>query len=73
LDYERIANGVIGVVALVFGLHAIATRRVTVGEDDEPEQIWLYGWRAIALGCIALVFAVLMFASALGFIQISSA
>ena len=72
MDYERLENGVIGAVALAFGIHAIATKRVTIGEDYEPEQLWLYGWRAIAIGFIALSFAALMFASALGFIQLSS-
>ena len=72
MDYERLTNGVIGLVALAFGLHAIATKRVTIGEDDEPEQMWLYGWRAIAIGIIALAFAALMFVAALGFVQFAN-
>ena len=72
MDYERLINGVIGVAALAFGLHAIATKRVTIGEDDDPEQMWLYGWRAIAIGIITLAFAALMFASALGLVQFAS-
>ncbi len=70
MDYEQLANGIIGVVALAFGLHTIVRKRVTIGENDEPEQMWLYGWRAVAIGFFSLAFAMLFFAAAFGLIQL---
>ncbi|MBL0730742.1 hypothetical protein [Piscinibacter sp. HJYY11] len=61
-----------GLAALVFGIHAIATKRVAfTGNDDEPET-WIYGTRAVAIGCVALATAGVFFASAVGMIHWSA-
>jgi O-antigen/teichoic acid export membrane protein len=60
-----------GVVALGFGLHAIVTRRVAIGDDDgEEPHTWWYGWRAVAVGTAALLAAALFFASAAGLVHL---
>jgi hypothetical protein len=59
-----------GIVLLAFGVHAIKTERVTFGDSEDNVQIWLYGWRAVAIGCLALAVAALFFLSAAGFIHL---
>jgi len=67
---KLLSDGVCGVVALIFGVYVIATKRLTIGEDCEDVQMWLYGWRAIAVGSAAVAVAILCFASALGIIHL---
>jgi hypothetical protein len=67
LTGEQFMNATGGVVALVVGVHAIATRRIAIShEGSEEPHTWLYGWRALAIGCAALVVAAIFFASAAG-------
>lgn len=54
------------IVAAVCGLHAVVTKRVTFGDDL---QVWLYGWRAVAIGCATLLIAALLAAMALGLVS----
>ncbi len=61
----------IGVVALVFGIHAVMTGRVTFGDDRDEVQVWLYGWRAVVVGFLAIAMAALLFASAAGFVKMA--
>jgi hypothetical protein len=59
-----------GIAALVFGLHALVTRRAAIGDDSDEPYMWLYGWRAVAIGCAAVLVAAVFFAAAAGFIQL---
>lgn len=59
LDHVMSALG--GVAALAVGVHTIVTRRVDVGEDEE---FWLYGWRAVVIGCVVVLAGLILFASA---------
>lgn len=60
-----------GVIASGVGIWAIATRRIAVGEDEHGEpNYWVYGWRAVLVGCVALAAAGVFFASALGLIHL---
>lgn len=56
-------------VAAVCGLHAVVTKRVTFGDDGDDLQVWLYGWRAVAIGCATLLVAALLAAMALGLVS----
>ncbi len=58
------AGGCIGVAA---GVSFIVSRRAAIGDDND---FWVYGWRAILIGCAALVMGALFFASAFGFVHI---
>ncbi len=49
-----------GGITLAYGLYAIVTRRIDVGEDDE---IWFYGWRAVVVGCACLLTAFVLFSA----------
>ncbi|MEY2689535.1 MAG: hypothetical protein RL375_3734 [Pseudomonadota bacterium] len=60
-------NTVGAAAALVFGVHTLITRRVKFGEDDDEYQVWLYGWRAVAIGLLALMLAAYFIASLLGY------
>ena len=72
MSHDAFLSIVGGMVALVVGFWAIITRRIAVGEDENSENnTWVYGWRAVAIGCAALSSALLFFASAAGFIQVN--
>lgn len=71
MDMERIYSGICGTLALVFGIYAIVTNRVQFGDEGDDAQVWLYGWRAIAIGFVALAVAVLFFVAAFGFIRLN--
>ncbi len=57
------------IVAAVCGVHAVVTKRVTFGDDGDDLQVWLYGWRAVAIGCATLLIAALLAAMALGLVS----
>ena len=59
----------VGVVFAGAGLHAIVTCKVAIGDEGEAPHLWLYGWRAVAVGIGGLVVAVLCFADAAGVIH----
>jgi hypothetical protein len=66
----QIQSMVGGFVALGVGLWAIITRRISVGEDEfGAPNYWVYGWRAVLVGCAALVTSCVFFASAAGLIH----
>ena len=69
MDMGRISDGIVGTMALVFGLHAIVTQRVTLADDVADDQIWLYGWRAVAIGLLFIAISIFCFACAFGFIH----
>ena len=69
MDIERISSGVVGTMSLVFGIHAIVTKRVTLADDVADDQVWLYGWRAVAIGFLFMVISAFWFALAFGFIR----
>lgn len=56
-----------GLVALVVGLRAIFSQKISIDWDhrDEPNH-WVYGWRAVAVGCLCVLCACLAFAAAAG-------
>lgn len=66
---HQVLNVVGGLVALAFGLHAIVTQRVTLTDENDDADTWLYGRRAVAIGCLGLVAAAVFFASAGGYID----
>ena len=70
-DLVHVSEWIGAVVALVCGLHAVVTRRVMFGEDGDDLQVWLYGWRAVAIGCVALIVAALLVASATGLVGLN--
>lgn len=71
MSIDRWMSLIGGVVALGFGLRAVVTRRVAIGDDgnDEPHT-WLYGGRAVTVGIAALLASIVFFASAAGLIQL---
>ena len=72
VNHDQVLSMIGGVVALLVGLWAITTRRIAVGEDENGEDsAWVYGWRAVAIGCAALAVALMFFASAAGFVHLS--
>ena len=70
MDMERVSSGICGTVALVFGIYVAVTKRVQFGDVVDEAQMWIYGWRAVAVGLMMLALAALFFASALGFIRL---
>jgi hypothetical protein len=72
VNHDQVLSLIGGLVALVVGLWAIVTQRIAVGEDEDGESnSWVYGWRAVAVGCAALAGAALFFASAAGIINLN--
>lgn len=59
----------VGMVSLVFGIRAVLTKRVTFGDEGDDYQVWLYGWRAVSIGFLALALAAMCFASIAGLIS----
>lgn len=53
-----------GIAALVFGVHAIVKRRLTIDDDGDDLQMWLRGWRSVAIGVAALILGGVLLASA---------
>ncbi|MDF1480668.1 hypothetical protein [Extensimonas sp. H3M7-6] len=56
-----------GLAALLVGLRAIFSQKISIDWDhhDEPNH-WVYGWRAVAVGCLCVLGACLAFAAAAG-------
>ncbi|HEY4079437.1 MAG TPA: hypothetical protein VGM81_01970 [Burkholderiaceae bacterium] len=69
---EQITSAIVGAAALVYGIYTIVTRRAALSSDDTETNLWLYGWRAVLVGVFALMMAALCFASALGWVALSS-
>ncbi|XHS77050.1 hypothetical protein ACFJGW_15105 [Burkholderiaceae bacterium UC74_6] len=67
MSLVQILSAIAGLVASVIGLLAITMRRNVVrgAVAGEGKQV-LASWRAAATGCVALVVAALLFASASG-------
>ena len=61
----------VGAVFAVCGIHAVVTRRVVFGHDGDDLQVYLFGWRAVAVGVAALALAALSFCSAAGLVTLS--
>lgn len=57
----------LGLVALGVGLKAIFSQKISIDWDhhDEPDY-WLYGWRAVAVGCLCVLCACVVFAAVAG-------
>lgn len=67
---EQIMSALGGVAFLVIGVRAIVTRVVTItGEDGSEPHLWVYGWRAVAIGCLFVAVATVFFACASGYIS----
>ncbi|WP_457334861.1 hypothetical protein [Rhizobacter sp. P5_C2] len=64
---ERLLDFAGGCVGLLAGMRFIVSRRAAIGDDDD---FWVYGWRAILIGCAALAMGALFFASAFGLVHI---
>lgn len=47
----------VGTILSIFGIHAVMTRRVMFGDDGDALQLFIFGWRAVAIGFAALVLA----------------
>ena len=67
VDAERLLDFAGGCVGLTAGVSFIVSRRAAIGDDDD---FWVYGWRAILIGCAALMLGALFLASAFGFVHI---
>ncbi len=70
MDMERVADGIVGTLAIAFGIHAIVTKRVTLDDVDDDGPVWFYGWRAVAIGCLLMAISAFCFAAALGFVHL---
>lgn len=58
-----------GLACLAVSIKAIANREIAMHLDDEDEPgLWLYGWRAVAVGCAWVILALLCFSVATGVI-----
>jgi hypothetical protein len=69
LTLDQWMTVLVGIVFAGGGVHAFVTRKVAVGDDGEAPQLWLYGWRAVAVGIGGFVVAALCFADATGIIH----
>lgn len=67
VDAERLLDFAGGCVGLAAGVHFIVSRQAAIGDDND---FWVYGWRAILIGCVALAMGAAFFASAFGFVHI---
>ncbi len=70
MDLTRIAALLCSVVFALIGFKAILTREIALSQDDdstEPE-LWLYGWRAAAVGGLFVLVALLCLGVAAGII-----
>jgi len=68
---SQIESAIGGLIAAGVGVWAILTRRISVGEDEFGEPTyWVYGWRAVLVGCLALAVSCVLFASAAGLIHL---
>lgn len=65
-----IVSVLFGAVLLIFGAHAVVTQRVMFGDEGENLQVFLYGWRAVGIGLVALALAALCFASIAGLVAL---
>lgn len=73
MNVEQLSGLACGLAALAVGLKAILTREVAITPEDEDEpDLWLYGWRAVAVGCGWILLACLCFAVAAGVVPLSS-
>lgn len=67
MNIEQLSGLVCGITALVVGLKAILTQGIAVDLDDADEpNLWLYGWRAVAIGYLFVLVSFLGFAIAAG-------
>jgi hypothetical protein len=71
LSTDQVVSGIVGSVALVYGVRTLATKKAAFSSDDTETDFWLYGWRAILIGLLALLASALCFASAFGLMQLS--
>jgi hypothetical protein len=67
VDVERLLDFAGGCVGLAAGVRFMVSRRAAIGDDND---FWVYGWRAVLIGCAALAMGALFFASAFGFFHI---
>ena len=67
VDVDRLLHFAGGCVGLAAGVSFIVSQRAAIGDDDD---FWVYGWRAILIGCAALLIGAFFFASAFGFVHI---
>jgi hypothetical protein len=68
---EQLVSALSGLVCLAVGLHAIVSRRVGISDENSAEpHLWLYGWRAVAVGCLGIALSLLLFACAAGYINL---
>ena len=67
IRFEPILDFAAGCVCLTVGVRFIASRRAEIGENDD---LWVHGWRAVLVGCMALAAGALSIAAALGYIHI---
>lgn len=67
---ENFVSLICAVVFAVVGIYAVIKRRLVFAEPDDELQVYLYGWRAVAIGCLALVLSALCFCSAEGLVVI---
>ena len=66
---EQFMNILGGIAALVVGVHFIVTRRATFTDENDEPHMWVYGWRAVAIGVVALAVSAVFFASAAKWIE----
>jgi hypothetical protein len=61
---EQIAEVLGGFVALGVGVQMIVTQRATFSDEDDEPYMWVYGWRAVLVGVVAVLTSLVFFASA---------
>jgi hypothetical protein len=71
MTHCELQSALAGLVFLAVGLLTIYKRRIAIRTDSWGEEdAWVYGWRALAVGCVAVGIAGLLFASAVGIIHV---
>jgi hypothetical protein len=67
VSVERILDFAGGCVGLIAGVRFITSRRAAIGDNND---FWVYGWRAVLIGCAALAMGALLLVSAFGFVHL---
>lgn len=72
MSLEQVLALVVALVAFAVGLKGILTQKISIdwNADDEPDH-WVYGWHAIAVGCICVLASFFLFAAAIGLVPLS--
>ena len=70
MDLTRIAALLCSIVLALIGFKAILTQEIALSQDEDRSEpdLWLYGWRATAVGGLFVLVALLCLGIAAGII-----